>query len=198
MATTQPAPKLLPLNEFDPVVFNNECVKHDIVLDPSNASTTPIGSHVIKSLEKLGIAATPEGFGTKSRAGIPQPKCPLLDTDTKSVLSTGTYKGTQRALTAAYNGVRSSHEAYFDAAGFEPSLPRTAASLDEAKELYNWTVPGKDDAFPPHLAIIPAKDYWRMTQIFDVLRLGATGEYVLTLFPPGINDGTRGHKTDRL
>jgi hypothetical protein len=149
-------PKLLPLKELDPIVFANELIKQNLL--PPEA--TDAGNDAV--------------FKLRSRAGVLQPV--TVSPTVPDGLKEGTFKGTQKALTAAYAGLLSSYATYFDIAGFEPSLPRGTTDLDVAKEMYDWSKPSAEDDYPPHLAQIPAKDAESLTKIFNTLRLLETGE----------------------
>lgn len=150
----------LTLHEFDPVVFNNELLKLGLL-----PSAAPAQHHHFW-LESL--------FCHKSRAGVPQPA--VIAPPLSKSIQVGTFKGTQKAMTAAYSGLLSSYGSYFDIAGFEPSLPRERTDLDAAKKLYNWSIPSDKDDYPPHLAIIPDTDKVGLTSIFNILRLAQTGK----------------------
>lgn len=116
MASTAHTPTLLPLKEFDPTVFANELIKHELL--PPRPTDVDSDS----------------AFKLRSRPGVPQPV--VVAPPVPSGLPDGTFKGTQKALTAAYAGILSSYATYFDIAGFEVSLPRDTTPIEVAQRLY--------------------------------------------------------------
>ncbi|GKU07827.1 lipoxygenase [Fusarium langsethiae] len=109
-------------------------------------------------------------------------------------ITTGTYSGTQAALTHAYRRIERSYESYFDVLQVEPTLPRYV-DLEQKRELYQWAsypsnADGKPDPYPPHLKTIPTTDQVSKLQIFNALGLVETGLMLKQIIPDTISGKT--------
>ncbi|KAK0707938.1 lipoxygenase [Lasiosphaeris hirsuta] len=100
---------------------------------------------------------------------------------------TGTYSGTQAALTHLYRRIERSYESYFDVMQFEPTLPRLI-KVEQKQSIYRWSAyPNNPDGtlaqYPPHLDIIPKEDQVSANEIFGWLSLKETQLLVAKLVP---------------
>ncbi|EXJ82475.1 hypothetical protein A1O3_06288 [Capronia epimyces CBS 606.96] len=68
-------------------------------------------------------------------------------------LKTGTFKGTQMALTEIYSLLEESAVSHFDKTGLEPILP-IQRQFQQKQDTYQWSDPSKD-GYPPHLQTVP-------------------------------------------
>ncbi|KAF4991493.1 hypothetical protein FGRMN_7804 [Fusarium graminum] len=102
-------------------------------------------------------------------------------------IETGTYIGTQAALTHVYGRIERSYESYFDVLQVEPTLPRPV-DLENKRELYQWAsypkdADGNDDPYPPHLQTVPTNDQVDRRKIFNALGLAETVLIVQKIIP---------------
>ncbi|KAF1926454.1 Lipoxygenase [Didymella exigua CBS 183.55] len=78
-------------------------------------------------------------------------------------LRQGTYKGTRMALTEIYSLIEEAVVSHLDVRGFEPIIPRKR-DLSQKQDVYKWS----NDAYPPHLLIIPAGQEEGPTGVGDI------------------------------
>ncbi|KAK3356652.1 lipoxygenase [Lasiosphaeria hispida] len=100
---------------------------------------------------------------------------------------TGTYTGTQAALSHLYRRIERSYESYFDVMQIEPTLPRLI-KVEQKQSIYRWSAyptnpDGSPAQYPPHLDIIPKEDEVSANEIFGWLSLKETQFLVAKLVP---------------
>jgi len=103
---------------------------------------------------------------------------------------TGTYTGTQAALTHLYDRIERTYESYFDVLQIEPTLPKYF-DLSDKKKMYRYSAyPTEDDGsparYPPHLQTIPRKDKVSQLEIFNALGLAQTQIMVTKVIPDSL------------
>ncbi|KAL0933751.1 lipoxygenase 1 [Colletotrichum truncatum] len=104
----------------------------------------------------------------------------------KGNISSGTYDGTQAAVTHAYKKIERSFESYFDVLQIEPTIPRFI-DLEFKKTIYQYSSFPYDEkgnlAYPPHLQCVPLANDVPKLCIFNAMGLIETGVMVQQVVP---------------
>ncbi|KAI1332662.1 lipoxygenase [Xylariaceae sp. FL0255] len=136
-------PAKLPLQRFDPGVFNQELFDEKLYsVFPKKATYGMIGTVLPRSVWAGGQ------------------------------VKAGTYQGTQAAISEIYERMESAYTSYLGAAfGIDLPLPRKS-DLDDQKKNYQWSSypldeEGNPAEYPPHLQHIPKEEDVHIWEIFD-------------------------------
>ncbi|KAL8382988.1 hypothetical protein RB595_006657 [Gaeumannomyces hyphopodioides] len=134
----------VPIPFFDSGVFITELINNNMLPKKFSGGLTDD--------EKAASRSNPESMLERAQH----------DKDAIKNLDQGTYRGTQLALTKAYNLIETKYTSFMDAANFEPTVP-SPLSLEQKRQFFKFTMPADqpsttgnqtvDDAdnYPPHL-----------------------------------------------
>ncbi|KAL8298704.1 hypothetical protein RB597_007355 [Gaeumannomyces tritici] len=135
----------VPIPFFDSGVFITELINQKML--PKKLSD------VLTDDEKTASRSNPEsmlGRAHEERNAI------------KNNISQGSYRGTQLALTKAYNLIETKYTSFMDTANFEPTVP-SPLTLEQKRQFFKFTMPADEpsttgnhavddaDNYPPHL-----------------------------------------------